>query len=134
MISQTAKDKKILDNSDATIDEKLKHGLYYDKYKKFGVGPVAGGEVLTVETNWNDQTKKNKYLRLKIGEHVVVVLNEHLRSILKILAPFAEWDELSSHSKRFYQTRKRIAKIRASKSYRRGEEIMFEFEAPHIAY
>lgn len=132
MIAATSKDRKILASSDASVDEKLKYGLYYDRYKKFGVGGVAGGGLLTVETNWNPNTKKNKYLRLKIGDQTVVILNEHLRSILKILTPFSEWEDLMSHSRRFYQTRKKILKVVTSKAYRRGEEIYLNVDCPEV--
>lgn len=130
MIAATQKDKTMLANMDLSIDEKIKYGLFYDEYKKFGVGDVSEGKLLTIETNWNSYVDKNRYLKLRIGNEEIIILNSHLRSILKILAPLEDAEELLMHSKRFYQARKKTLKIVAQKPYRRGEEIYFQVEVP----
>lgn len=131
MIAQTDKDKTILGNTDMSVDEKERYGLFYDEYKKFGVADLTDtGKVLTIETNWNNRVSKNEVLRLKFGDETLVVRNDDLRSILKILAPLAEAEQLLSHSKRFYTRKDYLVKIRTSRSYHRGEEIVLRLNLP----
>lgn len=134
MISQTQKDKDILANNAMSVDEKEKYGLYYDEYKKFGVVSVEGrGKMLIVETNWNKATTKNQYLRLKIDGEEMVIRNEDLRTILKIIAPLEEAEQMLSHSKRFYTRKDYLVKVRTSRPYHRGEEMVLRLNLPERA-
>jgi hypothetical protein len=134
MISPTDKDQKVLGGAGLSSDEKEKFGLYYDEHKKFGVPDVMSSKVVTVETNWNEFVGRNQFLKLRFGDEEVIVRNEDLRSILKILAPLVESDEMLTHSKRFYTTRKRLYGIRLTRDYRRGEEIRVEIDVPERVY
>lgn len=131
MISQTQKDKNILANMGMSVDEKEHYGLFYDEYKKFGVGSVTtDGKVLTIETNWNKFVDHNQYIRIRLGDEELVVRNEDLRSILKIIAPLEEASEMLSHSKRFYTRKDYLVKVKTSRPYMRGEEVVLRLNLP----
>lgn len=131
MISQMQKDRDILAGLEMSVDEKEKFGLFYDQYKKFGVASVDGkNSLMTIETNWNEATQHNQYLRLKFGDEEMVIRNEDLRTILKLIAPLEEAEQMLAHSKRFYTRKDYLVKVKASRPYHRGEEITLQLNLP----